>query len=76
MILTDKIRHSSLTLDGDFKCLPNIRKNIIRLDSKRIARIYFYHVLPNIRWKVQDQDLMLDKYVYCYQSQLCNMIEI
>ena len=59
MILTDKIRHSSLTLDGDFKCLPNIRKNIIRLDSKRIAIIYFYHVSPNIRYKVEYQDLTL-----------------
>ena len=74
MILKHKIRHSCLTLDVDFKCLPTIRKNTIRLDSKRIARIYFYHVLPNIRWKVRDQDLMLDKHVYCYQSKLCNMI--
>ena len=45
MILTDKIRHSTLTLNGDFKCPPNIRKNIIKLDSKRIAGIYFYHFL-------------------------------
>ena len=59
MILTDKVRHSSLTLDGDFKFLPNFRKNIIRLDSKRIAIIYFYHVLPNIRYTVEYQDLTL-----------------
>ena len=38
MILTDKIRHSTLTFNGDFKCPPNIRKNIIKLGSKRIAR--------------------------------------
>ena len=60
MILTDKIRHSSLTLDGDFKCPPNIRKNIMRLDSKRIAIINFYYVLPNIIYTVENQDLTLD----------------